>query len=698
MSLYQALDNAREHIFRSPAASERAFSDKLRTDSSEIRRHLGSPSNLEKTQGLKALITNIGEGLDCHSYFADVVKNVHSSDIEVREMTAAFLIVYSQHEPELTLMIVNSVQKMLSDPSAVVRMQALRLASALRVPTVVPLATHLITEVLNDVSPLVRIACCQAIGQCYELDPSMSDDLLELLVQLLSLPKQLSGNFEVAGWGLATLSYHWPQRIDKLHHLFRVYVPKLSFFNEWCQIIVCRMLVRYCRHYLTGPEDSDCKLVVEAIIPLLASLNNAVVVEAASSVFYIGTPENFDTLNIPARLLALEPSPLLWSNIYIFCQQRPESFQKHRQSMILALSPSDDKSVRKFVLKCALQCQSIELSRKEFKHLRFCALAWQDDQASVRGVLETIAGLVGPQTASSAMRWLIQRATDKQSSSQLISEALMSLRILVQQNKIGNIPAVLATLSKLVTSEQVHSSAKATIVWLMGSYCLEYPALASELLRKLLPQLASQTTDVRLQLIQLAAKLYTSYRNDSKNLDKRIPQLFDYALQLAKYDPDIDIRDRARLFSSLLRDSENSMATLLLQAATPVPLTHESGSAKYNLLINSTGAFVGKCIDAYSELESWAPENTTDGLRSVTPSLERSNGSERQKTPEASQSSKISAGSVQPKLKQLSLEEFLNPQNSDSSLGSSSDDISDAEDNGEDSDEATGTAASLLKD
>lgn len=680
MSLYKALDNAREHIFRAPLANDRASFEKLRTDRSEIRKRLGSPSNLEKTMALKALLSNIGEGIDCHAYFADVVKNVHSNDIEVREMTAAFLIVYSQHEPELTLMIVNSVQKMLSDPSAVVRMQALRLASALRVPTVVPLVMHLITEVLNDVSPLVRIACCQAIGQCYELDPSMSDDLLELLIQLLGLPRQLSGDFEVAGWGLAILSFHWPQRIDIIHPFFRTYVPKLSFFNEWCQIMVCRMLVRYCRHFLMKPEDLDCRLVADAVVPLLASSNRAVVVEAASTVFYVGVPEAFDALEIPMRLLALESSPLLWSCIYKFCQQRPESFEKHRASMLLNLSPSDDRTTRKLILNCALHCKSIELSKEEFSHLQFCALAWQGDQRSVRGVLETIAELVGPKTAKSAMKWLIKRATDKQSSSQLISEALMSLRILVQQHKIGDIPAVLATLTNLATSEQVLPSAKATIIWLMGAHCSEHSALASELLRKMLPQLALQATDVRLQLVQLAAKLYTSFKNSSENFDKRIPQFFDYALHLAKYDPDIDIRDRARLFDSLLHESENLMATLLLQATAPVPYSFEAESTNDKLRINSTGAFVGKCIDAYSELELWAYENTTDDLRSVTPSSVKSDESKRPGTLEILQSSKPSADLIQPKLKQLSLEQFLNPQNSGSSSESNENDSSEAED------------------
>ncbi len=83
------------------------------------------------------------------------------------------------------------------------------------------------------------------------------------------------------------------------------------------------------------------------------------------------------------------------------------------------------------------------------------------------------------------------------------------------------------------------SMARASILWLIGEYSDRIPKIAPDVLRKMAKLFCEEEDIVKLQTINLAVKLYLIN-------PKQTSLLLQYILNLAKYDQNYDIRDRAR--------------------------------------------------------------------------------------------------------------------------------------------------------
>ena len=69
----------------------------------------------------------ISKGRNVSEYFAQVVKNVASQNLEVRKLVYIYLLRYAEHEPDLALLSINTFQKDLTDSNPLIRAMALRL-------------------------------------------------------------------------------------------------------------------------------------------------------------------------------------------------------------------------------------------------------------------------------------------------------------------------------------------------------------------------------------------------------------------------------------------------------------------------------------------------------------------------------------------------------------------------------------------
>ncbi len=62
--------------------------------------------------------------------------------------------------------------------------------------------------------------------------------------------------------------------------------------------------------------------------------------------------------------------------------------------------------------------------------------------------------------------------------------------------------------------------ARASILWLMGEYCERVPKIAPDVLRKMAKTFTAEEDIVKLQIVNLAAKLYLT---NSKQVQNKIP-------------------------------------------------------------------------------------------------------------------------------------------------------------------------------
>lgn len=97
-----------------------------------------------------------------------------------------------------------------------------------------------------------------------------------------------------------------------------------------------------------------------------------------------------------------------------------------------------------------------------------------------------------------------------------------------------------------------------------GEYSGLVPKIAPDVLRQMAKTFGSEEDIVKLQILNLAAKLYiTNQKQVSNTIGPMCSQynqtkhLTAYVLNLAKYDQNYDLRDRARLVRCLLLTKVN---------------------------------------------------------------------------------------------------------------------------------------------
>jgi AP-3 complex subunit beta len=143
----------------------------------------------------------------------------------------------------------------------------------------------------------------------HSLDSSQHSALLAILIPMLNDRSPLAvGSVAIA------FNVLCPDRLDLIHPHFRRLAKLLADADEWGQVILLDLLVRYARTMLAKPKeddiDQDVQLLLSSTEPLFASRNPAVVL-AATRVYYYIAPPTSTHLSKPIqpllRLLHLPP-------------------------------------------------------------------------------------------------------------------------------------------------------------------------------------------------------------------------------------------------------------------------------------------------------------------------------------------------------------------------------------------------------
>lgn len=583
------------------------------------------------------------------SHFASCVKTAFSSNQRVREMSAAYLVMHAAENSELSLMLVNSIQRMLSEANPLVRANALHLSAAVKAPAAAPILAHLLATACADHSPLVRIACFQSIGSCKDLDPTVSPGLLNMLVSALSQQKNID-NPEVGGWGLAGIALYWPSRLDAVHALFLQYVDKLPNFEPFCQVLVLKLFLNYCLSTSENAEDSKCQRLFKSALEMLDSIDNAVVIEAANVVATLKTEETVaEVKRLPEILLALPTTPLVCSSILQLGLIVP--FDEHRSRLILHNYPPN---ARTSMLKLAATCTSKELSSKELDHLCFALLVWHDDIEACKAALTCITRLLGPKNAVRALKKLARLASKPALGAKLRSVVFQTIRVVVQQHDLAADENIFNLLAQIATDEQVDPKARAAIISLVSQNCAHSPLIALEILRRLTRVFALQSPEVRLQTLTLAGKLMTIVPDEHTELTKGF---FQHILSLTRYDESVEIRDRARTFSSL--ESKELLLRLMLVADKPAPVAEDP--AKFS--VDTASGALGYRTSMYTDPPAFGASINMDLSTFLNNSLSS------QELPDSEPAQEPKQERVVNRVNKMSLDEFLGGKESSSSSG-----------------------------
>ncbi|KAJ7594498.1 adaptin N terminal region-domain-containing protein [Mycena floridula] len=632
-----------EHIPVAARSSSSAYLDDDKVKN--IRKQLDSSSDREKLDAMKRLIALISKGRNVSEYFAQVVKNVASHSLEIRKLVYIYLLRYAEQEPDLALLSINTFQKDLTDSNPLIRAMALRVLSGIKVPMIANIVVLAIKKAAADISPYVRKVAALAISECNNLDNSHLSSLIEIITTLLRDRSPLA-----VGSVIVAFEAVCPTRLDLIHQQYRRLCKILVDVDEWGQVDLLNLLLRYARTMLPRPIvgpggaeelDKDIKTLVKSAEPLLMSRNPATVLAAVRVFYYGGTPSYHPQIVQPLLRL-LHESPEVESVVL---------------SYILIISRTSPKLFADFHPRFLLRTTDVQRSKRDKISILLKILTTDTHQAILRELIDytddpddsivadAIRGIglcahMVPECRQQCLNALIGMI--KSTVDTVISNAVLVLKNLIQRQmsepSAGGSQSPVSLISQLAhkIDDIRHPQARACLLWLVGQYAgfdskgQPFDGVAEwapDVLRKAAKSFGQEPAEVKLQIVTLAAKLFLL-----SPADRILGLLNRYVFALARYDLNYDVRDRARMVSSLLAGvlppdeqaieeragvvlrREQVRLVLFSGKSETVDLMSHTGDDP-NARLGSLGAITGKDMHDDVFLPDWLENGVESSLR-----------------------------------------------------------------------------------
>ncbi|XP_072409307.1 AP-3 complex subunit beta-2 isoform X6 [Chiloscyllium punctatum] len=622
-----------------PASGGIFSSDYKRHD--DLKEMLDSNKDSLKLEAMKRIVAMIARGKNASELFPAVVKNVACKNIEVKKLVYVYLVRYAEEQQDLALLSISTFQRGLKDPNQLIRASALRVLSSIRVTIIVPIMMLAIKEAASDMSPYVRKTAAHAIPKLYSLDQDQKDQLIEVIEKLLADKTTL-----VAGSVVMAFEEVCPERIDLIHKNYRKLCNLLIDVEEWGQVVIINMLTRYARTQFLNPNqneslleenpekafygsdeeeskqgemdaavlpkrkpyvmDPDHRLLLRNTKPLLQSRNAAVVMAVAQLYFHLAPKAEVGVIaKALVRLLRShsEVQFVVLQNVASMSIKRRGMFEPHLKSFyIRSTDPTQIKVLKLEVLTNLASETNISTILREFQ-----TYIKSQDKDFVAATIQAIGRCATniDEVRDTCLNGLVQLLSNRDEL--VVAESVVVIKKLLQMQPSQH-SDIIRHMAKLIDNIMV-PMARASILWLIGEYCEHVPTIAPDVLRKMAKSFTNEEDIVKLQITNLAAKLYLTNSKQTKLLTQ-------YVLNLAKYDQNYDIRDRARFIRQLIVPTEKSgvlskYAKKLFLAQKPAPVLESSFKDRDHFQLGSLSHLLNSKAGGYQELPDW-PESAPD--------------------------------------------------------------------------------------
>ncbi len=199
----------------------------------------------------------------------------------------------------------------------------------------------------------------------------------------------------------------------------------------------------------------------------------------------------------------------------------------------------------------------------------------------------------------------------------VVAESVVVIKKLLQ-TQAGDHKEIIVQMAKLVDFIGV-PAARAAILWVMGEYCERVPKVAPDVLRKMAKTFVAEEPQVKMQVLNLAAKLCLTNPEQTR-------MLAQYVFNLAKYDQDYDIRDRARFMRAFLfppagheNDRLIKNAKKIFLAVKPAPVTESKFKDRDIFQLGSLSHFLNVRAAGYQDLPEFPTDAPDPSVRNVEP-------------------------------------------------------------------------------
>ncbi|CAG5867695.1 unnamed protein product [Menidia menidia] len=637
----------------------------------DLKEMLESNKESLKLEAMKRVVGLIAKGKNASELFPAVVKNVASKNIELKKLVYVYLVRYAEEQQDLALLSISTFQRALKvaplplfwfhsgnlqmcadekpsplrqDPNQLIRASALRVLSSIRVPIIVPIMMLAIKEAAADLSPYVRKTSAHAIQKLYSLDPEQKEQLIEVIEKLLKDKSTL-----VAGSVVMAFEEVCPDRIDLIHKNYRKLCNLLVDVEEWGQVVIISMLTRYARTQFSSPwkedgvfdenekafydsdseekrgqteakpyiMDPDHRLLLRNTKPLLQSRNTAVVMSVAQLYWHLAPKHEVSVVTKSlVRLLRShrEVQYVVLQNIATMSIQRKGMFEPYMKSFyVRSTDATHIKTLKLEILTNLANEANISTILREFQ-----TYVKSQDKAFAAATIQAIGRCATniSEVTDTCLNGLVLLLSNRDET--VVAESVVVIKKLLQTQPTQH-SEIIRHMAKLFDNITV-PMARASILWLMGEYCERVPKIAPDVLRKMAKTFTAEEDIVKLQTVNLAAKLYLTNSKQTKLLTQ-------YILNLGKYDQNYDIRDRTRFIRQLIVPSEksgalNKYARRILLAPKPAPVLESAFKDRDRYQLGTLSHSLNTKAAGYQELSDWpavAPDQSVRNVEVIEP-------------------------------------------------------------------------------
>ncbi|XP_061119141.1 AP-3 complex subunit beta-1 [Conger conger] len=613
----------------------------------DLKEMLESNKESLKLEAMKRIVGLIAKGKNASELFPAVVKNVASKNIELKKLVYVYLVRYAEEQQDLALLSISTFQRALKDPNQLIRASALRVLSSIRVPIIVPIMMLAIKEASTDLSPYVRKTAAHAIQKLHSLDPDQKEALIEVIEKLLKDKSTL-----VAGSVVMAFEEVCPDRIDLIHKNYRKLCNLLVDVEEWGQVVIISMLTRYARTQFLSPwkedtifdennekafygsdeekkekeesrpyvMDPDHRLLLRNTKPLLQSRNTAVVMSVAQLYWHLAPKHEVSVITKSlVRLLRShrEVQYVVLQNIATMSIQRKGMFEPYLKSFyVRSTDATHIKTLKLEILTNLANEANISTILREFQ-----TYVKSQDKAFAAATIQAIGRCATniAEVTDTCLNGLVLLLSNRDET--VVAESVVVIKKLLQTQPSQH-SEIIKHMAKLFDNITV-PMARASILWLIGEYCERVPKIAPDVLRKMAKNFTSEEDLVKLQTVNLAAKLYLTNSKQTKLLTQ-------YILNLGKYDQNYDIRDRTRFIRQLIVPNEKSgalskYARRILLAPKPAPVLQSAFKDRDRFQLGTLSHTLNSKATGYLELSDWpevAPDQAVRNVEVIVPAKE----------------------------------------------------------------------------
>ncbi|TYZ58674.1 hypothetical protein PybrP1_003820 [[Pythium] brassicae (nom. inval.)] len=363
--------------------------------------------------------------------------------------------------------------------------------------------------------------------------------------------------------------------------------------------------------------DEDHRLLLRSSIPLLKSRNSAVVLAVATLHYYCGTLSAATATLIGKSLVRIMRSQreiqfVVLSVIASMAAARPDMFRPFLQDFFVrATDPAYARKLKLEIMTALATDDNVAVVLREFQaYVRHVDKSFVTTTVRALGRVADAMPAVAERCLSGLMRLV------RSSNEQVVAESVVVIRQLLQQRAVekDRLRVVRSLAAMMVAGRVTSASARASIVWMLGEFSDAGDATttcAAESLRLLAKGFADEATEVRIQLLNLAVKL--ALREPQR---RPVQLLLQYVVELCKFDPEYDVRDRARLIrASLSGDASIVNPHKLFASKKPAPLIGCEEESKRRFTLGTLSDIVRHSVPGYAPLPRWRTEKPDRSMR-----------------------------------------------------------------------------------